>query len=158
MLKSHKQTVLERFNNLNLHDQDFLSCKINPPRTGKNATSICFEFQDSMSKVSVLTFRDCANIRYVMDFDVLASNWFAQTKQVKANCDAKKMKKFIESQMRHWHVRYMPPSSVHEPVKRKLRTIKRYTLFKIYFFGGVVEILARSFVISKKKKIHKGAL
>ncbi len=150
-----RDAIARRFDRLDLHDDDLVSVKVSAPRTNKNNTSISFELEDDASgDRKLLTFRGCANLRYVMDFDVLARNWFAQTERCTCNTELNRMMKFVRNQRVHWHTQYMPPKHKNRPIWKKLATLRRYRLFKITFFGGTVEILARSFVltIAKKKK------
>jgi hypothetical protein len=86
-----------------------------------------------------------------MDFDVLADNWFAQTDKSIAKTDGDQMKKFVRSQTAHWHVRYMPPQAEDKPIRKKLSAIGNYVLFKVKFFGGTVEILAKGYKLSYER-------
>jgi hypothetical protein len=60
---------------LDLHDDTLLSVCIRLSSTKTNATEIDFRFcDDSTEKEKIVSFRACANVRYIMDFDVLADN------------------------------------------------------------------------------------
>lgn len=39
----------------------------------------------------------------------------------------------------------MPPLPPDKPIRKKLTSIRKYRKFKIKFFGGTVEILAKGF-------------
>jgi hypothetical protein len=148
-----RQFVIKRFNDLDLHDDNLLSVTVHPPHSSRNSTRIDFDFQDdSTGGRKLLSFRGCANIRYVMDFDVLSSNWFAQTKQTVSHAETEKIRKLIKAQMAYWHVRYMPPAPKDKPIRKKLSSLSTYALFRIAFFGGIVEILAKDFILSRKRK------
>jgi hypothetical protein len=153
VLKNSRQLVTKRFNNLDLHDDNLVSVSIHPPHSRKNSARIDLEFQDDASgKRKLLSFRHCANVRYLMDFDVLADNSFAQTDHASSFDDAKRMRKFIRAQMANWHTQYMPPTPKDKPIRKKLSSLDKYALFRITFFGGVVEILATNFVLSRSGK------
>jgi hypothetical protein len=55
------------------------------------------------------------------------------------------MKEFVLVQMRHWWTTYMLPQPKNKPIKKKLRNIRNYILFRITFFGGTAEILAKNY-------------
>ncbi len=147
-MKTNRRDAGTRFSKLDFHDDNLASVKILPPRKKAATTRIDFEFlDDSTGATKFVSFHGCANLRYIMDFDVLAANWFAQTKSFAAKADVNRMKRFVQSQMAHWHVQYMPPMSRDEPIRKKLSAIRSYHLFKIDFFGGSAEVLAKNFSV-----------
>jgi hypothetical protein len=137
MRKPKQDLVLRRFSRLDLHDDDLLSVRNQPPRTKKNDAVFELELQDYETGVrKILSFRKCGNLRIIMDCDVLADNWFAQTEQ--ANCDTSvaRMRQYVKDQIGHWHVKYMPPSPKNKPLQKKLAGIAGYRLFIVTFFGA----------------------
>jgi len=147
--KRDANSVAVRFNELSFHDDNLVSLTVHLLQSKKNRTRIDFRLlDDSTDKPKLLSFFNCANIRYVMDFDVLADNWFAQTNASSAKTDGDQIRKFVRSHAKHWHLKYMPPLAEDEPVRKKLSTLRDYILFKITFFGGTVEILAKSYKLS----------
>jgi hypothetical protein len=141
------------FSRLDFHDDNLMSININLSAGKKNATRIDFYFRDDSTRIAkILSFRGCANIRYIMDFDVVAANWFAQTKAATSNDDHTQMKRFVTAQKRHWRVKYMPPLQDDSPVRKKLSSIRSYGLFRVAFFGGTAEVLAKSFIVQKPSK------
>ncbi len=150
MMTTNGSGVGARFRKLDFHDDNLVSVKICPPPTGTSTARIDFEFQDdSTGATKLVSFRQCANLRYVMDFDVLTANWFAQTKCFAVKDDADQARKFIRSQMAHWRVKYMPPMPKDKPIRKKLSEIRSYHLFRIEFFGGTAEILAKNFSVKE---------
>jgi hypothetical protein len=142
-----------RFNKLDFHDDNLASVKIYPPRKRTDTAQIDFQFEDdSTGAMKLVSFHRCANLRYIMDFDVLAANWFAQTKCFAAEDDVNRVKRFVRSQMANWHVKYMPPMPRDKPIRKKLSAIRSYHLFRIDFFGGTVEILAKSFSVKENSR------
>lgn len=137
---------------LNLHDDNLVSIKVSLSKGRANTTRIEFLFcADSTGKAKLLSFKHCANFRYIMDFDVLTANWFAQTEMFESEADPTKMRRFVQTQVPHWHVRYMPPQPKDKPIREKLSSIRSYSLFRIRFFGGTAEILAKSLSLSYPK-------
>ena len=80
-----------------------------------------------------------------MDFDVLADPCVFGTDSSVSQADASGMRKFIPSQRPHGRVEYMPPGPRDKPIRRKLKSIRSYVLFKVAFFGGTAEVLAKNF-------------
>lgn len=96
MRKLLEDSITKRFNRLDFHDDNLRLITINPPRTRRDATTIEFEFEDDGTGAKkLLSFLSCGNVRFLMDFDVLADNWFAQTKGLDASADAQEMRKII---------------------------------------------------------------
>jgi hypothetical protein len=148
MKRAEKDAIACRFSSLNFHDDDLLSVRLLAPRRKNDSAKLDFEFLDYSTRAKkLLSICGCVNLRWSMDFDVLADNWYAQTEAVKAESDPQKMKKFVRTQMRHWRVKYMPPLPMDKPIRKQLSSILRYRLFRITFFGGTVEVLARNFIL-----------
>ena len=141
-----ENAVAMRFNKLDFHDDALISLRIVLPRSRNNFTRIDFEFQDdSTGAVEVLSFHSCANFRFIMDFDVLADQWYFGTAASRANTDVERMTKFVKAQKRHWRTVHMPPAPKDKPIRTKLKLIRRYVLFRVAFFGGTAEVLAKNF-------------
>jgi hypothetical protein len=151
MKRVNKVAIAGRFNRLDLHDDAFTSLKIYPPRSLSNFTRVDFEFQDdSTGAVKVLSFRSCANFRFIMDFDVLASNWhFGNTEACVAKTEVSRMKKFVRAQQSHWRTTYMPPMPKDKPIRKKLESIRSYVWFRVAFFGGTAEVLAKNYTLTR---------
>jgi hypothetical protein len=149
MTRNKNYAVANKFNKLDFHDDAFNSLRIYPPRSRHNFARVEFEFKDDSTKsIKVLTFNNCANFRFVSDFDVLADNWPAgNTKGSVANIDVKRMRKFVRSQLPQWRTTYMPPMPKNKPITKKLKSIPSYVLFRVAFFGGTAEILAKTYKI-----------
>lgn len=141
-----------QFGKLNLHDDSLKFIAIHPGARGKGGARIDFGFADYRSgSPKSVSFRGCANLRCILDFDVLATNWFAQTEGVLCSDDARRMERFVRAQAAHWHTRYMPPMPKDQPIRKKLASIRKFQLFKIKFFGGTFEVLAKSCVTNRSK-------
>jgi len=150
MTKNKAEPVVKKFNKLDLHDDGLKAIRIHPLNKRTNSVNVDLEFQDdSTGGVKLLSFRRCGNLRYIMDFDVLAANWFAQTEKGAATSDGERLRKFIQAQKSHWHVTYMPPSPKDKPIRKKLFSLRSYALFKVTFFGGTIEVLAKSFTFRR---------
>ena len=141
------------FGKLDFHDDALKFIEIRPSAKRKGEAKIDFGFADYGSgKPKLLSFHDCANLRCILDFDVLANNWFAQTEGVVHSDDTRKMERFVRAQTAHWHTRYVPPMPKDKPIRKKLATIRKFHLFKVKFFGGTFEILAKSCIIKTQAR------
>ncbi len=85
----------------------------------------------------------------MMDFDVLADRWYFGTSGCVARTDVHRMKKFVRAQKSHWRTTYMPPMPKDMPIQKKLKSIRNYVLFRLEFFGGTAEILAKNYSLSR---------
>lgn len=150
MKRVNKNAIAARFNKLDFHDDALKALKLHPPSGRNDFTSIDFELQDdSTNSVKVLSFHGCANFRFVMDFDVLADNWPFNTESSAAKTDVTRMRQFVKVQMAHWRTTYMPPMIKDKPVRKKLVTLRSYILFRVTFFGGTAEILAKHYSLKR---------
>jgi hypothetical protein len=149
--RANKNAVAKSFVSLDFHDDGFVSLKIHPPHGRSNFTSIEFELQDdSTAARKLLSFRSCANFRFVADFDVLAFNWFGGNVAAhSANTDIQKMTRFVKAQKQHWRTIYMPPTAPDKPIRRKMASLRSYVLFRVKFFGGTAEILAKNYRLKR---------
>jgi hypothetical protein len=148
-----RDAITRKFSALDLHDDNLISVLVRAPRTKKNDATVVLEFEDDGTRqIKILSFHDCANLRFNTDFDVLANNWIAQTEQASCNPLSKRIARFVRSQKSGWHVTYMPPMHAEFPIRKKLLSIHKYRLFKITFFGGTIEILGKSFALTLSKR------
>lgn len=146
MRKTYKVAIARKFNALNFHDDNLKLVTVHPPITARNLTTIEFQFADhSTGATKILSFLRCANLRFSVDFDVLADNWFADTEGSTAGASTQKMREFVTTQELHWRTTYMPPYPKDKAIKKKLSSLRDYVLLKVKFFGGTVEILAKNF-------------
>lgn len=153
MRLSDKSPIARRFNRMVFHDDDLFSVKMEAPHKKGDSAKIEFEFREDSTQVpKILSFSGCANIRWVMDFDVMADNWFAQTEGTVARTNADRMRRFVRAQARQWHLQYMPPSPKDKPIRKKLSTIRKYVLFRVTFYGGTVDVLAKNFKLRRLEK------
>lgn len=149
--KAGNDRIAQKATVLDIHDDGLVSVRILASRTKKNDSEIQFKLRDDgTGRTKTLTFVGCANLRFAMDFDVMSANWFAQTSGFTCTNEAASMAKFAQSQQKLWGTRYMPPSHPDAPIRKKLSNIRKYHLFTIKFFGGKVDILARTFRLDSK--------
>lgn len=123
----------EEFSALDLYDDELKSIKIAPLPTENHSTIVKLEWiDDGSGHTKWLTFHGCRN---------LAS----------ASPDTEKVKKFVNGQRPHWRTGYMPPLPKDSPVRSKLASLGSFTLFKINFQVGTIEVLAKRFTLRNQK-------
>jgi hypothetical protein len=95
--------------------------RVHPPTLGmKNLTQIEFGFlDDTTHKKKTLLFHRCADIRFIMDFDVLADQCIFGREGSIAQVDVSQMREFIRSRRPHWRLECMPPMPEDKPSRKK---------------------------------------
>jgi hypothetical protein len=146
--------VAKKFNALDFHDDNLLSARILPGRLRQSAATVELRIEaDHTGKIKALQFLGCANCRWNLDFDVLADNGrVGNVRGSQAGVDLETARQFVESMRRHWRTTYVPSSRRNHPIRRKLKELRGYTLFRLRFFGGMAEILARSYTLKRPRK------
>jgi hypothetical protein len=142
------KAIADRFRDLNFHDDTFVSMNILPAQTRNDFTGSVIEIQLSPYQSEtrrVLQFIGCANLRVGLDFDVLAGNLPPNTSRADAHVDANLMRELMQSQKHDWDVGY---GSMRSPLDAKLEVMDELVCFRVQFFGGAVEIIAREFLIA----------
>jgi hypothetical protein len=143
------KAIAERFRDLDFHDDTFVGMSISPAQTRDDNAGSVVEIRLSPYQSEdkrVLQFIGCANLRVNLDFDILASNLPPNTSRVDAHADGKLMRELMESQKRDWDVGY---GKMRSPLDDKLELIDELVWFRLQFFGGAVEIIAREFLIEQ---------
>jgi len=141
------KAIAERFRDLDFHDDTFVSMSVLPAQTRDDVTGAVIEIRLSpyqSQTIRAVQFIGCANLRVGLDFDILASNLSPNTSRVDAHIDANLMRELMQSQKRDWDVGY---GSLRSPLDDKLEVMDELVCFRVQFFGGIVEIIAREFLI-----------
>ena len=89
-----------------------------------------------------LRFKRCANFEIIVDTEVLAGNAPPNTAVLEATANIDAIRQMMRKQKRNWNVAY--EKSI-DPLLAKVNGADQYVLFTIRLFGGVLNILARSF-------------
>ena len=143
------QEISERFRDLNFHDATFVSMRVFPAQSQSEANDSLVQIQLLAGRTNrVLQFTGCTNLRTALDFDVLAHNSPSNTSSVDAHTDAERMRKLMRSQEQEWDVGY---GKMRSPLDDKLEVIDELICFRVQFFGGVVEVIARGFSVQNGK-------
>lgn len=146
--------IAERFSELDFHDNTFVSMRVLPAQTRGDTTGSVIEIkllQYPKQQTRVLRFLGCANLRVGIDFDVLAGNLPPNTSGISSHVDANLMRELMQSQKRDWNVRY-EGAKVRTPLDIKLDSLGELVCFRVQFFGGAVDIVAREFLVESVEK------
>jgi hypothetical protein len=145
------QAIAERFRDLDFHDDTFVSMSVLPAQTRGDTSGSVMEIQLlQYKKTRVLRFIGCANLRVGIDFDVLAGNLPPNTSRVDSHVDRNLMTELMQSQKRDWDVGY--GLNVRTPLDNKLDSLDEFVCFRVQFFGGAVEVIAREFLVESVEK------
>jgi len=138
----------EAFRNLDFHDDTLVGMRVLPAQSRGDGMSSAVEIQllhDSEKKMRVIRFSGCTNLRVAMDFDVLAGNLPPNTSRVDAHTDPTRMRNLMQSQEKDWGVNYAGTST--SPLTKKLATLDELVFFRVQFFGGAVDVVARGYKV-----------
>ncbi len=142
------EAIAESFNSLDFHDDTFIGMKVIPPLQPEEGPSSVVEIQllhYLEEKTRIIRFSGCTNLRVAMDFDVLADNLLPNTSRVDAHTDSNMVSSLIKSQEIDWDVNYK--GSACSPLIAKMAKLNELIFFRVRFFGGVVEIIAREYLV-----------
>jgi hypothetical protein len=139
-------TIAKSFRELDFHDDTFLDLRVLPSQLRAEGVQSVVEVQllhYSEKKVRHIRFVGCANLRVAMDFDVLAQHFPPNTSRLEAHTNLNQIRDLIHSQKKDWDVAYA--SGVESPLSQKLLMMNEFVAFRVQFFGGVVDVLARNY-------------
>jgi|SRR5687768_9413758 len=148
------ETIAKSFRELDFHDNTFVDLRVLPSRVSAEGAQSVVEIQllhHSEKKLRHIRFLGCANLRVAMDFDVLAEHLPPNTSRLEAHTNLNQIRDFIHSQKKDWDVAYA--SGVESPLSQKLLVMHDFVAFRVQFFGGVVDVLARNYEV---KTVDKG--
>lgn len=143
------RSIADRFGDLDFHDDTFVSMSILPSQTRNDGFGSVIEIQlckHSENTNRLIRFVGCSNLRVAFDFDVLVNNLPPNTAQVEADIDHGRIEQLMRSQKADWGVKYSQKTRT--PLERKLECVGELVIFRVQFFGGIVEIIARDFCVT----------
>jgi hypothetical protein len=152
-LRKDKQKIIAEFNSCNFHDDTVHGVRVLPSTSRRKGSQIQVDLTEYITnKPRLLTLTGCANFSFIADFDVLTRNAFANTEQVEANGDEELIRRILAGQMAHLNIEYWDNEgnlSDKHPTRRKLADVTGYILFRVLFYGGTLEVVARGFRITR---------
>ena len=147
------ELIAQRFRRLDFHDDTLVDLRVTPvyhrekKLRGRSVRSIVELSLDRYRETErrVIRFYRCTNLRVAIDFDVLADNLPPNTSHVGADTNQLRMRRLIRSQETDWNVTYEPRSF--SPLKGKLDALAHLVSFRVQFFGGVIDVIARRYEV-----------
>lgn len=144
--------IAKRFLKHNFHDALLKAINIRPTgdKRSKSFVEVTLEDYDTNELIQII-FEQPGNISFTGDFDVLIDNArFGNTSHIKASTDSERILKIIKRQKSKWNVTY--EDGIRSPVEKKANNIDKFIEFKILFFGGSLEVLAKNYKIIRMVK------
>ncbi len=141
--------IVARFSALDAHDDTVEGFVFIPPinrdRRSRAKVEITL-FRHWTGERRVIQFLSCANVGLSLDADVLQGNAPSNTCCLEATSDRATIEAAMRRHKRSWNVTYQ--KSI-DPLPAKLVASKQYVMFRVRMFGGILEILARSFAVKR---------
>ena len=132
-----------RFVQLDVHDDTLESVCFTPARRRGEATRLRVTlFRAREKRLRSLEFIGCANVQFIVDADVLKDNSPHNTDRVGSSSNLKSIRQLMKRHRAVWGVTY---ANTVDPLRRKLVAAKQLVLFRVQFFGGRLEVVARSY-------------
>ena len=139
--------IVDRFNAVDAHDDTVEGIFIVPAATRRSASTLEITlFRHWENKRRVLQINGCVNMALSVDMTVLADNAPNSTASVEAIAAVERIEKIMRGQKKNWNVTY---EKAIDPLPVKLANAEKYVLFRVRFFGGALEVVARSFKIRR---------
>lgn len=144
------EATAEAFRRLDFHDETLVGMRVLPALRREEAIRSVVEIQlhqYCQNTLRVIRFSGCTNLRVAMDFDILTHNLPPNTSGVDAHTNLNRMRDLMQSQKKDWGVEYADASA--SPLAEKLAGLDELVFFRVQFFGGAVEVVARDYVVEK---------
>jgi hypothetical protein len=143
-MRTPKQLAAQ-FAAIDAHDDTIEGFAILPALTRRTQAKVEITlFSHWEGRRRILRFSGCANVSVAMDADVLSGNAPNNTYVLEATTNSAEIESMVRRHKRSWNVSYQ--KSI-DPLPAKMTALNRYVLFRVRLFGGVLEVLARSFTI-----------
>jgi hypothetical protein len=137
------------------HDNDVRTIKVTPPAKKNDPAAVELIFFDRNEGVErVLSVKGCANLRFSMDFDILADNTSSptssagQTSNVELNVCRECLERALKRGIEDWNVEYRAGRDT--PASYRLYRLHEFILVKVWLHGGTLEIVARDIDIETR--------
>ena len=138
--------IAAEFSDIDVHDDTIEAMNVIPAVGRKSCKVALTLFRHWENKRRLLQFTDCINICFNVDATVLHGNAPNNTCSVEATASVDDITKIMRSQKKQWNVTYQ--KSI-DPLPAKLAAASRYALFRVRFFGGILEVVARSYKVTR---------
>ncbi len=133
------------FEEIDFHDDTVVSISVEPSENLSDDKILVELDRHWENRTRFVEFQECGNVSIHIDFDVLRDNAPNNTVGADIERNKKDLVKTVSSFRPNWNVGY--EEGMEEPINSKLKEIDNYSLFKLLFFGGVLEVLAKKFSV-----------
>ena len=134
--------IASAFSEIGIHDDTIESIIIFPAEGRKSCKVTLTLFRHWENKRRLLQFIDCKNIKFSVDMTILFDNAPNNTWGTEASASLDETVKLIRLQKKQWNVSYQ--KSI-DPLPKKLASASKFLLFRVFFFGGILEVVAKSY-------------
>lgn len=141
---------VERFLDHNFHDALLRSVSVVPPRTSRHHGTVMIILEDfETNGIIELKFISPSSFEFISDFDVLKDNaGFGNTSHTEADSDQERIIQYMRRIEGKTNTEYINMKS---PVDRKIENVDRYNIFRIFFMGGTLEVIAEDVRIKRRR-------
>lgn len=142
--------IAAKFAAIDVHDDTVEGFSFVPGTSGRSrATVEVALFRHWTGVRRIIRFSRCANFGVALDTDVLLQNSPSATSVFRATADHAAIQGMMRRHKRSWNLRY---DKVIDPLPVKLAASGQYVLFTVALHGGTLDIIAKSFSISRGRK------
>jgi hypothetical protein len=137
--------IADSFSEIDAHDDTIEAVNIVPAAGRSSCKVVLTLFRHWENKRRLLQFTGCANVSFRADTTVLFDNAPNNTRSLEATTSVDEIVKLMRSQKKDWNVGY---EKCIDPLPAKLAAATSYVLFRVRLFGGILEVIAKSYKIS----------
>lgn len=140
--------IADSFSEIDAHDDTIEALNIVPAAGRSSCKIILTLYRHWENKRRLLEFTGCANVSFTADTTVLFDNAPNSTCGLEATTSVDEIVKLMRSQKKDWNVAY--EESI-DPLPAKLAAAASYVLFRVRLFGGILEVVARSYKVTRPR-------
>ena len=138
--------IADSFSSIGAHDDTIEAINV-IPAAGRASCKVSITlYRHWENKRRLLQFTGCTNINLKADATVLLGNAPNNTCGLEATASVDEIMKLIRSQKKDWNITYQENI---DPLPAKLAMAKNYVLFRVRVFGGILEVVAKSFKFTR---------
>ncbi len=144
------ESIVHRFLEHNFHDAVLISVSVLSPRTSRHSGRLTVLLEDADTDNTIeLKFVSPAAFEFTGDFDVLRDNaGMGNTSHTEAESNQKSIVEIVRRIEQKTNVEYL---SMPSPLDKKLARVNKDILFRIFFMGGTLEVVAEKIKITKRR-------
>ena len=135
--------IVAKFVTIDVHDDTVESVTFVPATSKRSSAKVRVTlFRHWKRRRRTLEFSGCTNVQFIVDADVLLDNAPSNTSGVAASAQVAAVRGLMNRHKSAWGVRY---DRAIDPLPQKLKAANALTIFRVQFFGGKLEVVARNY-------------